>query len=211
MFGLLVAAYLAWWNMEVVRSAEGAFDFDVGDPRRLVGFSDAVFVGRVVDQVGSSAPADDPFPRTQFRVQVLRGIKSVRRSEGQVNSLPSEPTVLPDSVVVDQYGGYERDSTGKQVLWLMNGVPLLEPGKTYLLATRYNRENDWYHLSEGEEGVIPLSDAQDLSSVVEKFERARSEQIPYDIHEINEINERHDGSDSVRRPGEADPSPFPGP
>ncbi len=128
--GLIVAAYLVWANMEVVRSAEGAFDFDVDDPRRFFGFSDAVFVGRVVETGGSSVPAGHPFPRTQFRVQVLQDIKSVRRPEGeQINSLPSEPTMLPGSVVVDQYGGYGRDSTGKQVLWLMNGVPLLEPDK----------------------------------------------------------------------------------
>ena len=49
--------------------------FDTSDPRRLIGFSENVFVGRVEQKVSevplkSSIPDSEGEPQVQFRVQV---------------------------------------------------------------------------------------------------------------------------------------------
>ncbi len=200
--GMLMVVYLLWANDEVVRSAQGGSVVDTSDPRRLVGYSDAVFVGRVIEQVGSVEPADNPFPRTQFRVQVLQSIKAARRVNNQAESLPSEPAPLPDVVVVDQYGGHTRNAAGKEMLLLMNDVPLLKPGQAYLLATRYSEEGNWYHVLESNHAAVPIGDAAELAALVESFTAANREQIPFDFSDLHNKPTGEQGTSTEQEAGQ---------
>lgn len=103
---VLAAGVLAWYatsaadgdTVKAVGEAHVAYAFDVKDEKLLVGASDNVFVGRVVekvgvsglDSVGVSDQLDVPIPRTQFSVAVLENVKGS----------------LEDTVTVSQDGGY---------------------------------------------------------------------------------------------------------
>ncbi|MBA2362333.1 MAG: hypothetical protein H0V86_02235 [Chloroflexia bacterium] len=176
---VLAAAYLGWANDPVVRSAHISPVIDPSDLRRLVGFSDAVFVGRVVEEIGHDVPEDAPFPRTQFRAEVVATIKARRRVNQQLESEPSVAAPLGSWVTVDQYGGYSRDPSGKQVLELMEGMPLLVPGEMYLLSTRYDPVTDRYHVLEMQAAAI-LLDA-DAKAKIDQYEAAKSDEVPYEI------------------------------
>lgn len=100
-----------------------SYAFDIDDLRRLAGFADAVFIGKVIGQQGSKAL--NSFPETQFRVEVLSTLK------GRVDQ----------TVTVNQFGGV--DGRTQQVI-LDEGDRLIEPGQTYLFVTRYLPSEDWY-------------------------------------------------------------------
>lgn len=176
---VLIATYVRWANDPIVRNAHAGSVIDPTDLRRLVGFSDAVFVGRVAEEVGHDVPADNPFPRTQYRVEVVETIKASKRVNQQLESEPSVAAPLGSVVTVDQYGGYSRDLTGKRVLELMEGVPLLIPGETYLLSTRYDPATDRYHVLETQGAAIHLD--ADMKATIDRYKAAKSEQVPYDI------------------------------
>ncbi|WP_027084534.1 hypothetical protein [Cohnella panacarvi] len=91
------------------------------DKKMLVGASNNVFTGKVVQQIGTKKLG--AIPETQFTVQVLENIKGV----------------LPTIVTVNQQGGIHKNS-----LILLDGDPLLIPGETYLFATRYLAEENWH-------------------------------------------------------------------
>jgi hypothetical protein len=152
---------------------------DPSDLRRLVGFSDAVFVGRVAEEMGHDVPEDNPFPRTQFRVEVVATIKARQRVNQQLESEPSVAAQLGSSVTVDQYGGYSRDPSGKRVLELMEGMPLLVAGETYLLSTRYDPVTDRYHVLETQAAAIRLD--ADAKATIDRYKAAKSDEISYDI------------------------------
>jgi hypothetical protein len=175
--GLLLGGYVVWANTAQVRSAHGGWIADFNDPRQLVGAAQAVFVGRVVEQSGQEE--DYPhFPRTQFKVEALHAIKSVRKLDpNSIESLPAEPAPLPDVVTVDQYGGYTRNPTGKLTLALMDGQHLLVPGQTYLLATAYDPERNRYHVLP--HGAVPADDEDQLRAVMEQYNKAKREEIPF--------------------------------
>ncbi|OGH66658.1 MAG: hypothetical protein A3B90_01160 [Candidatus Magasanikbacteria bacterium RIFCSPHIGHO2_02_FULL_41_13] len=103
-----------------------------------MGASHNVFIGRVVKQVGTKSLNFGP--ETQFSVEVISSIKGN----------------LSGTVTVNQFAGYKNG-----VLYLLKGdvsAPeksgnsasevdkLLEPGKTYLFASRYNSEQNWHTL-----------------------------------------------------------------
>ncbi|ACZ42841.1 hypothetical protein Tter_1935 [Thermobaculum terrenum ATCC BAA-798] len=131
---LLVGAYIVWISIPATRQVEGSWVTDFSDRRKLVGYADAVFVGRVIER--TEEVADLRWPSTRFRVEVLEVIKSTRRLDpSKLDSEPSRQISLPSSVIVDQYGGYTRDLSGKLVKVVFDGQELLEPGRTYVLAT----------------------------------------------------------------------------
>jgi hypothetical protein len=144
---------------------EVAYAFDPADTRRLVGFATNVFVGRVVGKIGSegaalSGPGNESVPRTQFSVKVLENI------EGK----------LSGTVTVSQTGGYDR---AKNHMVLVEGDPPLEKGQEYLFATRLDREEGWYAVAAPPFGDVRLRDARHRAEVVEKFEQAHREEIPF--------------------------------
>ncbi len=102
-----------------------------GDPTNdqiLIGASHNVFVGKILAQTGNKET--EIGPRTQYKVQVIDNIK------GELKGV----------VTVDMLGGYDKD--GKLVIVeeedLLQDSPLLQPGFTYLFASRYNQQENWY-------------------------------------------------------------------
>lgn len=100
---------------------------DPGDNQLLLGASHNVFIGKVLTQTGNKET--EIGPRTQYKVQVIDNIKGD----------------LHNTVTVDLLGGTQN---GKLIT--IEGIPpeeyLLTPDTTYVFATRYNTEEDWYTL-----------------------------------------------------------------
>ncbi len=153
-------------------SAGGAIDMQVNyvieptDERELVGFATHVFVGRVVEKVGSegaplSGPGGEVVPRTQFSVAVQREIKGD----------------LAGEVTVSQTGGYDR-AEGRTVR--VEGDPLLKPGQRRLFATTYDEREGWYAIAAQPFGDLPIRDEGQREELVRRFESAREAQIPFD-------------------------------
>lgn len=136
------------------------------DERQLVGFATNVFVGRVVEKVGAegaplSGPGDQVMPRTQFSVAVLENIKGD----------------LSGEVTVSQTGGYDG-SEDRRVR--VKGDPLLQPGQQRLFVTSYDGQEDWYTIVAQPFGDVRIESESQRMDLVEKFERARRAQIPFE-------------------------------
>lgn len=129
---------------------------DFSDDRRLAGFAEDVFVGRVA---GEGATLDkEPVIETEFPVEVVESIKGSTRG----------------TVVVTQQGGRVP---GRNELRLMEGDRLLEPGRTYLFATRADSEGRRYLVPEF--GDVPVRDAAHRNELRERFMHAVRSQIPF--------------------------------
>ncbi len=100
-------------------------------------------------------------PRTQFSVVVLENIKGD----------------LGGEVTVSQTGGYDK-SVGREVR--IEGDPILKPGQELLFATSYNPEEGWYTIAAQPFGTVPIEDERRRTDLVERFEKAREQQIPFD-------------------------------
>jgi hypothetical protein len=94
------------------------------DPH-LLGISHNVFTARILEYTGNTPTTIGP--RTQYSAEVLSNIK------GEIEGV----------VTIDQYGGME-DGTLIYPEGFEQESFLLLPGSTYLLATRYNAQEDWY-------------------------------------------------------------------
>ena len=128
---------------------------DTSDDRRLVGFADNVFVGRVLARSGQTDELS--MPETQFRVEVLDTLKGS----------------LSGTVTVNQFGGV---ADGRTVL--LEGDALLEPGETYLLATRTRTDLGWETVV-AQHGKVKLRGAEHGRQVRARFAEAREKQIPF--------------------------------
>lgn len=169
---MLVAGYYGIGKDSTDESSESvlridvAYGFEAEEEDKLVGFAENVFKGRVIEQVGSedmpdpsSVPGDSAIPQTQFSVEPLDNIK------GKLN----------DTVTVNQQGGYiEQDGEEKKAL--IEGDPLLEPGKEYLFVTRYEKDNDWHTIAAQPYGDIKVEKKVKYKKVKEKFEKAKKNQ-----------------------------------
>jgi hypothetical protein len=158
------------------------YTFDIFDKRQLVGYSDNVFVGRVLRRVGdeplmTTIPGVKP-PQTQYSVAVLETIKSGG----------PHPLAAGDEAVVNQSGGVDPE-TGRQLV--VTGVSStdghgevghatdapLEPGEKYLLATRYDASERWHAISAQPTGDVPLSGATERGEVVAAFREAAAHPV----------------------------------
>jgi len=108
---------------------------DFSDDRVLMGASHAVFVGKVIAQTNNKQRGIGP--ETQYQVEIIDDIK------GDLQGI----------ITVDQLGGYEGDTLyvvkNDNINSSLNqgGGYLLQPGSTYILATRYNSQENWYTLN----------------------------------------------------------------
>ena len=145
--------------------------FDVSDERKLVGFADNVFVGRVKDEVGIEPitgaiqpDADGPegptpsIPQTQFSVEVLDNVK------GQLDGV----------VIVSQTGGRVP---GENAVSLLERDPLLRSGETVLFATRFVSGEGWHQITTANYADIRLGGPEERARLVKRFENAKSDQI----------------------------------
>lgn len=102
-----------------------SYPVDYSKDSLLLGAAHNVFIGKVLTQASTNDFVGHP--ATQFTVEVVKNIKGD----------------LKDTVTVNQEGGI-KDGT----LYLMeDSIGLLQPGTTYLLATRYDPEGDFYTLN----------------------------------------------------------------
>lgn len=130
---------------------------DIYNPREVVGFSNNVFVGKVIKQVGSKSLSS--YPETQFEVEVFDTIKGE----------------LEGTIKVNQQGGYEGDN-----LFLMEDDKLLVEGETYLFATRYLKEENW-HTVIPVGGDILINNEEERKKLIEKYTNAYENEVPFKI------------------------------
>jgi hypothetical protein len=126
------------------------------DPRVLVYTSDNVFIGRVLSEKKATR-RDSKSPKTPFSVEVADNIKGR----------------LSGKVTVVQQGGYE-DFGCRLVLFDHDPLPI--PRRTYLFATRLGEDGRYY--LDTEYAKILIDSPADRDHLIEKFERAESQQIP---------------------------------
>ena len=170
--GFAAYALLTREAPELRQTDAGAIDvevnyaFEPADERELVGFATHVFVGRVVEKVGKegaplSGPGNQAVPRTQFSVAVSRNIKGD----------------LSGEVTVSQSGGYDR-AEARAVR--VEGDPLLQPGQRRLFATVYDEGEGWYAIAAQPFGDLRIEGDAEQTELVQRFERAREDQMPFD-------------------------------
>jgi len=130
---------------------------DLSKPEDLVGWSDHVFIGRVVSE---GSPLDpDPMPQTLFRVEVLDSLKGS----------------LPHEVFIDQQVGTDVE-TGELVG--RQGDTLLSDGVLYLFATRTHANGSW-ETPAALFGNLRLNTQSEIDAVKEVFSTAVADGLPY--------------------------------
>lgn len=150
----------------------------------LIGASHNVFVGRVLNQSGEKSLGSTP--ETQFTVEVISNIKGD----------------LKGTVTVNQFGGYKNGAlvTVEDDTPIPNGKSagtyMLEPGQTYLLATRYNEQEDWHTLNSFPTARKLLSkDANasvaDLKTLAQNDERVQALTAAYPNEKLLDADIQH--------------------
>ena len=147
---------------------ESSSVFDTSNPAALAGFATDVFFGVVVESIGSTERRGQL--ETQFSVKVTDKLKG--------NAV--------DQVTVNQRGGLKDN-----VVYLESGDELLVLGQQYLIAAKYNEQEDWYTLVPIA-GDIPVTDPaaksdkttgrqkEDRGSVKQRMADAIARAIPFD-------------------------------
>lgn len=160
---------------------------DFIDDRVLMGASHNVFVGKVIEQVGSKSLGNNP--ETQFAVDVLLNIKGN----------------LQGMITVNQLGGYKNGilylvSEGDVIApEIKNGDEMLVPGSTYLFATRYNSIENWYTFIShpGGKKLISRDNALDktqLEVLAKSDERVNKLQEAYKNEVLLDIDVRNNNA-----------------
>lgn len=140
----------------VIQTVQTSYAFDVTDPKRLVGWADNVFIGKVEGQSGTYD--EDGMVETQFQVKVSENIKGE----------------LHGGITVNQQGGYE----GKYLI-LVENDQLLKEGESYLFISRKNEEKDW-HTVVPVYGDILINNEAHKEELLNKYNHAYQEEIPYE-------------------------------
>ncbi|MEK8133163.1 hypothetical protein WMW72_35400 [Paenibacillus filicis] len=139
----------------VIKTMALSYAFDVTDTRRLVGWADNVFVGKVVKQVGTKTLIGTP--ETQFKVEVSDNIK------GKFNG----------TVIVNQQGGFNKFE-----LILIENDQLLQEGQSYLFVTKHLKEENWNTLVPVY-GDILIDNKEAKKELIDKYTKAYKNEIPY--------------------------------
>ncbi|GIH71278.1 hypothetical protein [Sphaerimonospora thailandensis] len=140
--------------------------FDYSDERKLAGWADNVFIGRVTAKAGQTTYSTTDIPVTLWSVDVSESLKGS----------------FSGAVTVAQRGGY--DSMANQ-LKVFEEDALLSVGQEYLFATRRNSAE--LNILTPKYGDVPLSSEQGISAgensrtaVRERWQRAIANQVPRD-------------------------------
>lgn len=129
---------------------------DFSDDTVLIGFSQNTFIGEVVSTKGSKKLG--VIPETQFNVKVIENIKGN----------------LSGTIVVNQEGGYLNNT-----LYVMENDVLLETGKIYLFATRYNESEKFYTLVPVH-GKVKIDTDKKIKDFSDRFTKAFKEEKHFD-------------------------------
>jgi hypothetical protein len=147
----------------ILMEAHASFIDDFSDKKKLVGATNNVFVGKVIEQAGTKSL--DGGPETQFTVEVITNVKGK----------------LSGQVLVNQQGGYQENSEGQTELLLIEDDQLLVPGETYLFATRYLESENW-HTVVPAFGDIKIDSEAKKSDLMKAFKEAyKNEVVPADL------------------------------
>ena len=143
---------------------------DLSDDRKLAGFVQNIFIGRVLEKSGQTE--EYGWPETQFKVRVLDVLKGTVEGE----------------IIVNQQGGIWEEDGSK---YRREGDPnLIEPGEFYLFATRYYDVEDWHTVMPGygnikvdapaisdDDALLKSEHAEELRA---RFKEAVENEIPYE-------------------------------
>lgn len=135
---------------------------DVTQDPILLGASHNVFVAKVLTQTGRTETVAGI--RTQYSVEVISNIKGT----------------LDGTITVEQEGGLKDG----MLYSIEDAFPMLEPGSTYILATRYNEPMNAYTVIANKNAGKLLSndsslDKKDLKALVDKDLKIKSLEAIY--------------------------------
>ncbi len=183
-----VGLYTNIIKLPIIRKIQPLYIADFTNDKILMGASHNVFVGKVLEQKGDKNLGNSP--ETQFAVDVLYNVKGD----------------LQGTVVVDQEGGYKNGILyvidNGDVLHPENNQNnyrsdfLLQPGITYLFATRYNEVENWHTLISHSNGKKIINKDNTLSEnqleilikndeKVKKLQEAYKNEILLEVDVIN--------------------------
>lgn len=136
-------------NIEVF-NMELDVQFNPDNLEELVGNSENVFIGEVIENVGSDR-IDETLPRTQFQVKVVENIKGELRG----------------NVIVNQHIGYfnYKGESGEEQFGLekFEGQEFLQEGKTYIFSSLFQADKGWHNLHPVQGEVLINEDKRLLS------------------------------------------------
>lgn len=124
---------------------ETSYGFDVSDKRQLAGYSEDVFLGRVIERLGSEDH------HTQYSVEVIEPIKG--RLEGEV--------------VVSQLGYVDGVETH-----VAEDQPLLVPGQEYVLVTNPDVAHEGWHTLIAGPAAAATTNETNRGEIVSEYRRA---------------------------------------
>lgn len=133
---------------------------DLSDRKKLVGWADNVFVGKIQSKIGTKKILEN-LPETQFSVDVIKNIKGN----------------LDEEVVVNQQGGYDKETNKTYTL---HNDKFLQEGKVYLFVTKYNKEYG-FHTVVPVKGHLVANDKQQRQNLINQFVQAKKNQIDFEI------------------------------
>lgn len=119
----------------------------IDDPKVLYEHSDAIFIGKVEKKIGQVNYAI--VPETQFSVKVQKIIKGSPK----------------ETIEVNQEGGIK-----KYAFEIPKGTKMLEIGRTYFFAARYDKEKDIYTIAPVY-GDVLINNAFEIEEYIRKFEK----------------------------------------
>lgn len=130
---------------------------DFSDKRRVSGAAKNIFIGEVIEQVGTKDFQGKP--STQYSVRITQNIKG-----GFLND-----------IIVNQQGGYYKDS-GKLYLLQYENDRFLKPGKMYLFATAPDPNEDWQQMIP-KYGNTPISNEKQKFNLIDQYKEAIASEI----------------------------------
>lgn len=148
------------------------YTYDFFDERRVAGYSESVFAGRVVGVVGSeplktSIPSDEEGRQTQYAVEVTEVLKG-ELSAGErvtVNQLGGRDEERGETIVVEGVYGSAHATDA-----------LLREGAEYLLATVPTPDTEWHTITAQPTGDVPLD--EDRREILAEWRAAVEDEIP---------------------------------
>ncbi|HET6892382.1 MAG TPA: hypothetical protein VFH31_14870 [Pyrinomonadaceae bacterium] len=135
---------------------EGHFDKEYGDLRWLAKHSDAIVLGRILEE--ESYFSGDQNITTRYKVEVQRVIKDERPEAGRLSQSlgKSFPAPLTTPLSFTRFGGSVQVN-GHRASVRVKGSELLTSNKTYVLFLQWTGHN--YHIAGGMSGVVLVQDS----------------------------------------------------